>query len=421
PMAEQNEENKNNIDLNKILLPNKEVHTSASAERVNAGVLLAQEQQAAAEGLKGDRTGTDNGLGAPPERGSEDLGGSSSVPPPPPPKPKKEESVVQSIQTYKSDVESLVQEKNVSVVSIAAAEAKKREEAPIATPEPEAEHWILKRVSLVIGGVLLMAIAGGALAYVLTRPTTVPVTPLSTSAPFINVDDTKQVSIDPTASTANIMQTLNGARTSVSLSLGLVERLYITAGSGSNAKEVPIKTLLGALAPQAPQALLRTLNSQYLLGVHSFDENQAFLLLQTDSYETAYAAMLQWEPTMSHDLLPLFSRTPPVHAQQMQSSFLATSTATSSTQNASTTPKDYFAASTTTLPTPTIAQSGLPTTFTDRVVENHDARVLQTKDGDILLMWTFLDRKTLVITTNEFTLREIINRITQAPTINLPQ
>ncbi len=397
-MAEQNNENKNNINLQDILLPKKEVHAPDSAQRASAGVLLAQEQAAAIEGLKP---------------------AAAPTPAPAPTKkaePKKEEPEVKPIQTYKSDVESLVQEKNVSVVSIATAEAEKREKSPLAAVDATTEeHWILKRVTLAIGGVLLIAVAAGALAYVFTRPTTVPVTPLSTDAPFITVDDTVQIGIDPTANPAAIMNTLNAARVGVTLSLGLVERLYITQGSDSAAVELPAQKFLVALAPKAPQALVRTLSGQYLLGVHSFDENQAFLIFHADAYETSYAAMLQWEPTMRQDLLPLFARTPPVRATTSAAATTATTTATS------TTPSDFFNQPTQPLPTPDLTTSGIPTTFTDRVVENRDARVLQTKDGDIVLLWTFLDRNTLVITTNEFTLREVITRAAKAPTIPLPQ
>lgn len=418
-MADQNDEKKEtNLDPKSFLLPKKEVHTPDSAQRQSAGVLLAQEQAAAAEGLKPKS----DGAGIAPAKvlgGSQTIGGdNTSSAPTPPPAPEKNPDAIQAIQTYKSDVESLVQQKNVSVVSIASAEAERREKAPLAAAAPTVnnEHWLLKRITLVVGGILLIAIAAGALAYIFTRPTTVAVTPLSTEAPFITVDDTTEAGIDPTANPAAVMNALNVARVQVNLSLGLVERLFVTQGSGETAQALSAQKFLAALAPRAPQALVRTLSGQYLLGVHSFDENQAFLIFHTDAYETAYAAMLQWEQTMRADLTPLFTRTPPVHANpSINLGSSATTTATS------TTPSDFFNQPTQTLPTPDVTTSGIPTTFTDRIVENRDARVLQTEHGDIVLLWTFLDRNTLVITTNEFTLREIITRAANAPTIPLPQ
>jgi hypothetical protein len=70
---------------------------------------------------------------------------------------------------------------------------------------------------------------------------------------------------------------------------------------------------------------------------------------------------------------------------------------------------------TTTTPTQFI-QTG----FVDKIVENHDARVIQNNTGDVSLLWTFIDRNTLVITTQGATLREIISRLQQAPVTPIP-
>jgi hypothetical protein len=121
-----------------------------------------------------------------------------------------------------------------------------------------------------------------------------------------------------------------------------------------------------------------------------YNDNQPFLIVRVDSYEAAYAAMLAWEPTMQADLSPLFDYTPTVHI-----------------------PEQGIA--TTTTPTQFI-QTG----FVDKIVENHDARVIQNSTGDVSLLWTFIDRNTLIITTNDATLREIISRLQTAPVTPIP-
>jgi hypothetical protein len=89
-------------------------------------------------------------------------------------------------------------------------------------------------------------------------------------------------------------------------------------------------------------------------------------------------------------LLPLFKRTPPVHTTASNATTTATSTVSVALK------------------------------FTDRIIENHDTRALETNLGDIVLLWTFLDRSTLVITTNEATLREILSRHKNFPILPLP-
>jgi hypothetical protein len=207
--------------------------------------------------------------------------------------------------------------------------------------------------------------------------TPVPVTPLITQAPFIVVDDSVAVPL-PASFHDRVMQTLSQARDSVALSLGLIERLYITNATTSD--QMSVQNFLALVAPSVPQTLTRTLGRNYLLAVHKFDENVPILMLSTDSYETAYAGMLEWELHMEEDLTPLFRRTAPTRVGQ-----------------------------------PTLDSQSAAGEFVDRVVANHDARVLQNQNGDILLLWTFLDRNTIVITTNDSTLKEVITRATVGP------
>ena len=193
------------------------------------------------------------------------------------------------------------------------------------------------------------------------------------------------------------MNDLTSAQAAVNLSLGLIDRLLpavaSTTPSGQTLVTMDAQTFLSTLAPDIPPNLLRTVTPTFLLGVHVYVGNQAFLILNVDSYEDAYAGMLAWESSMLADLSPLFAYTPSPHIPEEN---ISTSSAV--------TPADEF----------------LQTGFVDRIVENHDARVLQNSTGDIYLLWTFLDRNTLVITTNDATLREIISRLQNAPVTPIP-
>ena len=99
--------------------------------------------------------------------------------------------------------------------------------------------------------------------------------------------------------------------------------------------------------------------------------------------------MLDWERTLNTDLLPLFSRNP--------------------------SPKPQGA------PAPASATPQfLQTSFVDKVVENRDTRAYLNSAGDILLLWTFLGRNIILITTNEYTLREVLSRMSSAPVVPIP-
>ena len=355
----------NPIDPASFILPKKEA--PAPAQRINAGVLLEQEQVAKVETPVSPATAV--------------------------PKPKEERPEVSPLQTYRSDIEQVVHEgQGVSVVSIAAAEAARRGQEPIQQETAEEKKAKWNSVAMIAGGVALVLLAGGVVAAIFLRPTTVPITDMP-KAPFIFADNTALVTLPAGQGTRDMLMTyVQAARQSVKLPVGLIEWLYVAwpaTQDGAASVQLRASEFLQILAPNAPPELLRTLSANYLLGVHSFEENQPFLLLQVDSYELAYKAMLDWERTLNTDLLPLFSRNPSPKPQGAPAP-------------ASTTPQF------------------IRTSFVDKVVENRDTRSYLNSSGDILLLWTFLGRNIILITTNEYTLREVLSRMSSAPVVPIP-
>lgn len=311
------------------------------------------------------------------------------------PEPKKEETVVKPIETYQGDIEKLVQKKNVSVVSIAAAEAQRRESAEIPQEAPRNIRPLIIKSLMILGGVILLLAAAAAIYYVVKPAPAVQVSVVNTT-PFINVDQTLAFIVPAGIKRGTAMNAIEVQREKVKLSLGLVARIYLGLSIDPATKKLtPLSAqqLLTILGPNASDSLLRAVgNKPYLLGVHSYEDNQPFLILQTDAYEQAFSGMLAWEPYMYQDLAPLFVRIPPQHILEGKT---ATSSATS---------------------TPTFIQTG----FIDRIVENHDTRVIENSAKDILLLWGFINRNTLVITTNEATMREVISRLKNAPIVPTP-
>jgi hypothetical protein len=292
----------------------------------------------------------------------------------------------------------------MSVVTIAAAEAAKR--GTTALPTFPDSNWssMVSKTLMVIGGVMLISAAAGVLAFLLLRP--VPsvdvIGPQAT--PFINVDQTKVLTVpDAPLAHASVIVALNNEKNKITLSTGLLAELRLAILSSApdtpqTLTQLPVQTVLGAIAPNAPDTLRRAVeNSPYLIGVHSYEGNQAFLILHTDSYERAFAGMLGWEGRLADDLSPLFTRVVSTHVNQAPINATASTTIASSTE-------------------PVFESKA----FKDAIVENHDARVVQNSYGDTFLLWTFIDRNTLVITTNEVTLREILNRIHTTAIVPLP-
>ncbi len=334
-----------------LVLPKTEVHSPLYATRVSAGELFAQESSATLPKKE----------------------------PPPLPQPKPQ-PVVPPVETFQSAVQNYVRDNNVSAVQVMAAEqARRAEEAqPVNLASPKTST----KTILVAAGLVLLACAAGALGYTYYTQRTLPAAQ-NPVAPFISVDATMPVSISPQDSANTIMQTLTAAKKEVRLSLGLVAQLTPTSGTTTPGA----RDFFAQATPNMPALLLRDLQNNFLIGVHSFDINQPFILLSVDSYEQGYAGMLAWEKTMHQDLSPFFDYTP-VSAQSTQ------------TQTA-----------------PQVLQSA----FADAIIHNHDARVLTDSGNTVTFLWTFLNRNTILIATNPGTVDEVISRQKTAPLFGITQ
>ena len=373
------------IDLTKVLLPKKETpgQTVDSAQRINAGALLEQEIAAGALGSNTQQSHV-----------AEVAEAKQTATP----TPAVEEPLVKPLETYQRDIESVVQHDNVSVLTIATAEANRRTATGEGNPETKAERSrsLAFNIAMIAVGLVFLIGASGALAYLVTRQTSVPIAATATPASsLITIDAVKEITITPDESRSTVMSQLDAARQATSLSLGLMGQLLVTESSttpsGTTVQVLPSESFLPLIAPNIPAALARAFKPNYLLGVHVYNGNQAFIVANVYSYEEAYSGMLAWEPNLQRDLSPLFNYTPTQHIPEQGVGTIATGT-------------NQF----------------IQTGFVDKIVENHDARVLQNSTGDIYLLWTFLDRNTLVITTNDATLREIISRLKNAPITPIP-
>lgn len=362
------------IDIDAILLPKTEAPKSTI--RVNAGVLLAQEQSAALPTTPVEKT--------------------APLPPAPSPSDEKE---THSLQTFKGDIEKVVRGGQMSILSIAAAEAERRNNTPQTEDSEEGDTLssrigsFLRRGVMVVIGIALIASSLGALYYIYQRPTAVTVQTITPPTSFISIDNATSVLFAIGESRDAFIKNLTGAKNSVALSIGLMEQLYpVRAVSATSTQVIPLSTqdFMTILAPNIPNEIVRALQPEFVLGVHAYAENQPFLILSVDTYAQAYAAMVAWEPYMRQDLGSLFAYTPRPRI-----------------------PEEGVATTSDTIVSPV----GV---FSDMVVENRDARVIKNEAGDIILLWTFIDRTTIVITTNKYTLREILSRSKITPIVRQP-
>jgi hypothetical protein len=172
---------------------------------------------------------------------------------------------------------------------------------------------------------------------------------------------------------------LKGEIEAARINLNTLSYLYLTQKMGEGRTLVSTSLFSELLNLSMPAQLSRSLLPTFTFGVHAFNGNQPFLIFQNSFYENAYSGMLAWEKTMEGDFAGFF----------FTKAIPSTATTTS-------------------------AVLGAAATWHDDVIRNKDVRILKDPQGKILMMYSLPDKDTIVLTTNEYTLRELFERLNAA-------
>jgi hypothetical protein len=315
------------------------------------------------------------------------------------------DSPLKPLRTYQGDIDEIIGKNKVSMVTIAVAEQKKKyaetpaarpvapktkpvtpeakkETKPVASPaiksaeKPpekfEPDRWteqtggleIKNKFSVVIGLILLIfgAVIVGTVYYAIRSSQKNPPVALPKSAP-LNYNQEFDFDIGSSTGAAFVgailaeEKSFNSAQNSV---------LYINPtenGAGAFAKDVFIE-----LSPHIPPSLLRNLGDSYMLGLYSSGANHPFIVLTVDDYGAGYAGMLAWENTMIPDIGQIFN-----------------------------------------VPSP-VGTSTPPYVWSDETVQNKDLRIVKDQNGRTVLLYSFLNESTILITDNEETFDAVLEK-----------
>lgn len=158
-----------------------------------------------------------------------------------------------------------------------------------------------------------------------------------------------------------------------------------TSVTATATEETSADTFFESFASRIPTSLTRALNKKMFSGIYTLDKNHAFFIIQVDSFDRAFEGMLAWEKNMYNDLKLFINKTNMVTAEN-----------TANTSEIVTIPLKIFE---------------------DIIVQNKDTRVLKNNQGDTLMMYSFIDQKTLFIMDNESTFKEILKRFEASKSI----
>ncbi len=303
------------------------------------------------------------------------------------------------LHTYKSDFSEHINDTHASGIEILAAQQDAAHSEP-ATPAPVHNPYA---IWFAIGGVifLITSMVGLLYAYRYNTHLSAPVVTRQTAPTLVFVDSQKELS-----GTGITLQKALAQEATQSLAQGSMRLTYISVATTTilgATTTVPGAGgyLIAALGIPIPDILMRNISLGSTVGViHAGTQEAPFFVMHVASYDATFAGMLRWEKTMKRDLAVLYPPYP---------SIAQTNTATSTAFASST----LGVASSTVIATPVFTKAPV---FVDKIIKNHDVRVLDDSAGRSLLLYGFWNKHTVIIARNAAAFIEIINRLNNSNT-----
>lgn len=293
-------------------------------------------------------------------------------------KPSNLNSDLKVIHTYTSDMADAVRQNDMSVIKIALAEKEKRENEEI---YKKAEGTNSSKIFLVFGGIILIIIAL-VITYLVTQKNVETNSPVQTAKEIgAPISYNEKVFMDTAGLTTH-----NDLSNAIKKEVGnnnkenSVKSIFLTRSIGGKPELVNVTDFISLIGESAPQALVRNLGEEYLIGTYSIKEGELlkphlFLIFSIKDYNQTYASMLSWEKTMLHDMSSIFN----IDLSGDRSELLEKQ-------------------------------------WSDIIIKNKDARVLYDNLGKEILYYIFINKNDFIITDNQETLKEVEARIVSKET-----
>ena len=270
----------------------------------------------------------------------------------------KERVPIKSLRTFQGDVQEAISQNNFSTTKIFVAEQEKRLENP--EPEVTAGKTKARNNTFALFGSVFILLGVLIMGWFYYAKSNEKVAVEERTKALIGFSEEKKI-------TASNREELLSKFSESRNSWNVVVNSVLYANIDSNSGKVSAENFLDMLAPNMPPSLKRSFGHEYMLGIYSFDTNEPFLILKVADYPLAYSGMLKWEETMLNDVGGLFGSMSEI--------------------------------------------SDKSETFVDESIKNKDLRVLKNSTGNPLILYSFIDRETLVITKNRNILGAVVDKI----------
>ncbi len=309
-------------------------------------------------------------------------------------KKSEKKPAIPKIRTYKNDIAETIQKKDVSLTTITIAEKNEAKEKKSGVVESTTKNEKSTLKILLFGfGILIFLVFSGLFLFSLNKKEKLPAP--SDSSGFLtnttNKDSQKRtaattvVSIIPAdtekgiglyGENDNVLKEISKEVKKIAIP-DSIENIYLKGlspveGTGLEKRTQSVagtRELLSVWVNTMPPILARSLSEEFMLGVYTYtsSKNTPFLIFKTNSYEQTLAGMFAWEKNILNDFYRLFG----LEIKETRGVFI------------------------------------------DKVIDGEDTRILKNTDGEIILVYSFVDENTLIITLNKEAFVAIVSRLRQ--------
>lgn len=286
--------------------------------------------------------------------------------------------IVKPLKTYESDTAELLRDKGASQIDIRLEEEKRKRRKEKSTPKQEThqkaestyESYSFRK--LIIAFVVLVISVTATLGIskffqndiekeLAERPSLKPEVLIKGDI-IKNIDVTKKGRVE-------ILKTIYDASQDLSINQDQVIVFYPVEVDKENntEKAMGAELFMSIMTEKSPGYLLRSFGPKMTTGFYALNEFEPFIILEINSKANAFAGMIDWEKNMAGDL----------------SGFI-------------------------------VKNDTSDRSFEDRLIDGKDLRVLKNSKGETIIVYSFIDEKTLIITGNLEVFTRILNKISDS-------
>lgn len=308
-----------------------------------------------------------------------------------------------TVRTYQSDIANTIKNDNVSMIKIALSEKKRQERrGTLDNSLDDGRRNLYLLVGAIFAFLVIAGLVAGFIYLQSERSKTATQVEQQKIQPLLYTETVSILNIDQ-IDVSDLFKIIEKDKEAV-MELGDMKSIVLTVGSSTAERQLTSSDFFTLINSRAPDGLIRALGSNYLLGVYAFTPREMFAVFKVSSYDAAFAGMFEWEPNIESDVGGIFINKKDRIANNLNDISSSQAAGTDQTVDETGTPVNTETGS----PFGIFSQRR----FVDKVLNNKDARVLVDTDGKEAMLYTFLDKETLVMATSEKSLKEIIFRLT---------